>query len=147
MDWSGKLSMWSRKCYAGVDFPSKEAARGMNTNIILEWKYIQFITTVDISLTSKPLALYLLIFFRGHMEICLHVMSLLYIDMAELVEILTYSTESISWLLMTWRRKEPCDQQPWHLLCWTTLIRSPHVRSMKSNQKYNIHTSSPCLTR
>ena len=36
--------------------------------------------------------------------------------------------QSISWVLMPWRRKEPGHQQPWYLLCWTKLIRSPHIK-------------------
>ena len=38
------------------------------------------------------------------------------------------ATYSISWVLMSWRRKEPGHQQPWYLLCWTVSIRSPHVK-------------------
>ena len=33
--------------------------------------------------------------------------------------------------MMSWRRKEPGHQQPWYLLCWTELIRSPHVINIK----------------
>ena len=67
------------------------------------------------------LTLYVLNFFRGNINIYLHSMSFLHIDMTQVVEILpqirqgpTYSTQSISWLLMSWRRKEPGHQQPWY---------------------------------
>ena len=62
-------------------------------------------------------------FLRGKINIYmyLHFMSLLHIDMTQVLKILlqvrpgpTYSTESISWLLMPWRRKEPGHQQPWY---------------------------------
>ena len=60
-------------------------------------------------------------FFRGKINIYLHFMSLLHIDMTQVLKILpqvrpgpTYSTKSISWLLMSWRRKEPGHQQPWY---------------------------------
>ena len=33
--------------------------------------------------------------------------------------------------MVSWRRKEPGHQQPWYLLCWTELIRSPHVINIK----------------
>ena len=36
---------------------------------------------------------------------------------------------SISWVVMSWRRKEPCHHQPWYLLYWTELTRSAHVIS------------------
>ena len=59
-------------------------------------------------------------FFSGSKNIHLHFMSLLHIDMTQVVGILpqvrqwlTYSTKSISWELMSWRRKEPGHQQPW----------------------------------
>ena len=77
-------------------------------------------------------------FFRGNINTYLHFMSLFRIDMTHVLKILpqvrpglagangvsagsslarpgpTYSTESISWLLMSWRRKEPGNQQPWY---------------------------------
>ena len=40
--------------------------------------------------------------------------------------IITYSTWSISWMLMSWQCKEPGHQQPWYLLCWTKLTQSLH---------------------
>ena len=39
-----------------------------------------------------------------------------------------YSTETIAWVMMGWRRKETRHQQPWYLLCWNGLNRSPHVK-------------------
>ena len=60
-------------------------------------------------------------FLRGKINIYLHFMSLLHIDMTQVPKILsqvrpgpTYSTESMSFLLMSWRRKEPGHQQPWY---------------------------------
>ena len=60
-------------------------------------------------------------FFRGNINIYLHFMSLLHIDMTQVRKILpqvrpgpTYSTQSVSWPLMSWRRKEPGHQQPWY---------------------------------
>ena len=56
-------------------------------------------------------------FFRGNINIYLHFVSFLHIDTTQVFEILpqirqepTYSTQSISWLLMSWRRKEPGHQ-------------------------------------
>ena len=57
----------------------------------------------------------------------------------------TYSTHSVSWLLMTWRRMEPMHQQPWYLLRWTGSIRSPHVKGwyvahpLWGSSKYCVH--------
>ena len=52
-------------------------------------------------------------FFGGNINIYLHFMSLLHIDITQVLKIiphvrpgLTYSTQSISWLLMSWRHKE-----------------------------------------
>ena len=60
-------------------------------------------------------------FFREKINIYLHFMSLLNIDMTQVPKILspitpgpTYSTQSISLLLMSWRRKEPGHQHPWY---------------------------------
>ena len=59
--------------------------------------------------------------FRGNMNIYLHFVLFLHIDTTQVVEILpqirqepTYSTWSVSWLLMSWRCKEPGHQQPWY---------------------------------
>ena len=38
------------------------------------------------------------------------------------------STKSVSWVLMSWRRKDPGYKQRWCWLCWTGIIRSPHVK-------------------
>ena len=61
------------------------------------------------------------IFFRENINIYLHFMSFLHTDYTQVVEIPprvrqgpAYSTYSISWLLMSWRRKEPGHQQPWY---------------------------------
>ena len=60
-------------------------------------------------------------FFRGNINIYLHFASFLQIYTGQVVEILpqirrepTYSTYSISLLLMSWRHKEPWHQQPWY---------------------------------
>ena len=60
-------------------------------------------------------------FFRGNKNIHLHLMTFPHIDMTQVLQILpqvrpgpTYSTQSISLLLMPWRRKEPGHQQPWY---------------------------------
>ena len=60
-------------------------------------------------------------FFRGNINIYLHLMSFLHTNKTQVVEIPprvrqwpAYSTQSISWLLMSWRRKEPGHQLPWY---------------------------------
>ena len=60
-------------------------------------------------------------FCRGNINTYLHFMSLLHIDMTQVLKILpqvravsTYFTLSISRLLMSWRREEPGHQQPWY---------------------------------
>ena len=60
-------------------------------------------------------------FVRENINIYSHFMSLLHIDMTHVLKIHpqvrpgpTYSTWPISWLLMSWRRKEPGHQQPWY---------------------------------
>ena len=65
-------------------------------------------------------------------------MSLLHIDITQVIEILphvrqelTYSTLSMLWLLMFWRRKESGRQQQWSWVCWTELIQSPHIKGEK----------------
>ena len=67
-------------------------------------------------------------FFRGNLNIYLHFMSLLQINMTQVLKIIsqvrpgpTYSTKSISWLLMFWRRKEPGHQQPWYWPSYTEI--------------------------
>ena len=61
------------------------------------------------------------IFFRENISIYLHLMPFLHTNKTQAVEIPSrvrqwpaYSTYSISWLLMSWRRKEPGHQQPWY---------------------------------
>ena len=65
----------------------------------------------------SDLTLDLLNLFRGNINIYLHFISLLHTDMTQVLKILpqvrpgpTYSIESISWLPMSWRRKEPGHQ-------------------------------------
>ena len=82
---------------------------------------------------DSDLTLYVLIFFRGNIKIYLHLMSYLHTNKTHVVEIPprvrpAYSTQSISWLLMSWRRKEPGHQQPWFWPSKTGLTRSPHVK-------------------
>ena len=59
--------------------------------------------------------------FGGNINIYLHFMSFLHTNKTQVVESPpwvkqgpAYSTQSISWLLMSWRRKEPGHQQPWY---------------------------------
>ena len=79
------------------------------------------------------LTLYLLNFSQ-ETKFYLWFITFLQTDMTPVVEILshvrqelTYSTQSISWMLMSWRWKEPGHQQPWYWLCWTGIIRSLHI--------------------
>ena len=74
--------------------------------------------------------------FRGNKNIYLHFMSFFHIDMIQVVEIhplvrheLIYSTYSISWVPLSWRRKEPRHQQPWYWTSYTKITRSPHVKA------------------
>ena len=74
-------------------------------------------------------------FFRGNKNIYLYFMSLLHINMAQVVEIFpqvrqepTNSPKSISWVLMSWQRKELGHQQSWYWLCWTKLIWFLHIK-------------------
>ena len=60
-------------------------------------------------------------FLRENINIYLHFMSFLHTNKTQVAEIPprvrqgpAYSTWSISWLLMSWRRKEPGHQQPWY---------------------------------
>ena len=60
-------------------------------------------------------------FLRKNINIYLHFMSFLHTNKTQVVEIPprvrqgpAYSTQSISWLLMSWRRKDPGHQQPWY---------------------------------
>ena len=71
-------------------------------------------------------------------------MSFLHTDIMQVVEILpqvrqefAYSTQSVSWVLMSWRRKEPRHQQPWYWLWWTGSILSPHVKGWMWNFQKN----------
>ena len=64
----------------------------------------------------------------------LQFVSFLHNDMAQVIEILphvrqdlTYSTESISWVMMSCWCKEPGHHQP-YLLCLTWIIQSLHVK-------------------
>ena len=60
-------------------------------------------------------------FFRVNINMYLHFMTFLRTYKTQVVEIPArvrqgpaYTTKSISWLLMSWRRKEPGHQQPWY---------------------------------
>ena len=79
---------------------------------LLSWHFI------TIEMVINPLRAK---FFRRNINIYLHCVSFLHIDTTQVVEIPlqirqepTYATSSISWLLMSWRRKEPGHQQPWY---------------------------------
>ena len=61
--------------------------------------------------------------------------SFLHTDMTQVVEILpqvrqilTYSTQSKSWVLMSCWCKEPGHPQPWYWLCWLEWLDPPMVR-------------------
>ena len=80
------------------------------------------------------LTLYMLKLFRGNKYIYLHFILFFHIDMMQTIKILpqvnqdlTYSTQSVSWVLMSWWHKEPGHQQQWHWLCWSGLIWSLHT--------------------
>ena len=70
-------------------------------------------------------------FFIGNIKkMYLQFISYLHTDVIQVVEILprgrqelAYSTESILWVLMSWRRKEPGHQQPLYQLCWDEIIQ------------------------
>ena len=70
-------------------------------------------------------------FIRRSINMYLHFMSFLHIDMTQVVEISqvrqepTYCVWSISWVLVSWLRKVPRLQQPWYLLCWTKIKIGP----------------------
>ena len=74
-------------------------------------------------------------FFGGNKHIYSHFISCLNIDMTQVVEILPqvrqelayymYYTQSISRVLMPWRRKDQGHQQPWYWL----LIWSPYLKA------------------
>ena len=68
-------------------------------------------------------------------------LSLPHTDMTQVVEILchvrkglTYSTTSISWVLMSWRRLEPGHQQPWY---WPSSTKISRSRTLKVNITLN----------
>ena len=67
--------------------------------------------------------------FRGNINIYSHFVSFIHIGMTQILKILPqvrgwpiYSKYSISWLLMSWRRKEPGHQQPCY---WPSFNKSP----------------------
>ena len=62
------------------------------------------------------------------------IMSFLHIDMAHVVDTLPQDKSlpilhrQYRRVLKSWRRKEPGQQQPWYILCWTELIGSSHLK-------------------
>ena len=73
-------------------------------------------------------------------------MSFLHIGLTQVLKTLpqvregpTYSIQSISWLLMSWRRKEPGHQQPWYWPSQTEITRSPHVKGFNSTWLKRFH--------
>ena len=85
------------------------------------WQLVLVLCVSNDVVGCFPLTLYVLNFSEGTQNIYLHFMSFLHIDMTQVVEILrqirqgpTYSTKSISWLLVSWRRQEPGHQQLWY---------------------------------
>ena len=99
-------------------------------------------------------------FFRWKINIYLQFMSSIRIDMTQVFKILpdvrpgpTYSTQSISWLLMSWRREEPGHQQPWYwpsyteifMVCHPYMCHSASMNWFKFNQPWwVIHGNSIC---
>ena len=86
-----------------------------------DWNGLLLVQHQAITLISIDLTLYVLNFSEGTSNIYLHFMSFLHVNNTYVVEIPpgvrqgpAYSTISISWLLMSWRRKEPGHQQPWY---------------------------------
>ena len=78
-----------------------------------QYHYLCRIITARVALT-----LFVQKFSEGTLTYILHFMSLLHIDITQVPEILPHvrpgPTYSISWLLMSWRRKEPGHRQPWY---------------------------------
>ena len=101
------------------------------------WHHCNDISPFGVKNTVKPnrsinslwkartvLTLYVLNFSEGTWNIYLHFMSLFHIDTTQVAKILPqirqgpfHSTQSISWLLVSWRRKEPGHQQLWYWPC------------------------------
>ena len=80
-------------------------------------------TLVPVSIYSISClkTLCVLFFFRENINMYLHFMSFLHTDRTQVVEIpprvgqgSAYYTLSLSWMLMSWRHKEPGHQQPWY---------------------------------
>ena len=91
-------------------------------------------------------------FLRENINIYLHFMSFLHTNKIQVAEIPTgvrrrpaYSTQSILWLLMSWRRKEPGHQQPWYWPSLTELTRSPHVKGLFSECDNSLCMQFPSL--
>ena len=113
---SGSSLFWVMACRL---FGTKPLPDPMLTYIKLDpWECTseKFETKQNKSLNSLHAKL-----FRGNINMYLHFMSFLHTDMPKIIEILprirpglTYFTQSISWLLMSWRPKEPGHQQPWY---------------------------------
>ena len=87
--------------------------------------------------------------FLGNIKTYLHFLSFLTIEMMQLFEILpherqgpVYSTYSIAWLLMTWRRKEPGHQQLWYWLHFSPLRWHRYLKSflIKDKHLFILHT-------
>ena len=111
------------------------------------WKFIMYCHVIHAIIFHKPCGQAFSIgqylnplrakFFKGNINIYLHFVSFLHIDTTQVVEILpqkrqepSYSTQSISWLLMSWRRKEVLVQQstsliPFILMLWMLVTDTP----------------------
>ena len=79
-------------------------------------------------------------------------MSLLHIDITQVLKILpqvrpgpTYSTLSISWLLMSWRRKEPGHQQPWYWPSWTDVTLRVNTLRRRQNGRHFADNIFSCI--
>ena len=111
--------------YTGYDLPKKKPNKIINAKKVrapLIWQIIGEKDSGSV-FNHQDLNPLRAKFFRGNINIYLHFVSFLPIDTTLVVEILPqirqepiYFTEWISWLLMSWRRKEPGHQQPWYWL-------------------------------
>ena len=85
------------------------------------WLWVFDLTVIWVQLAGYQVNPLRAIFFRENRNIYLYFMSFLHTNKTQVVEIPPrvrqgpdYYTKLISWLLMSWRRKEPGHQQPWH---------------------------------
>ena len=115
------------------------------TEIVILWTITGTPTAVVVICVTgyRPLvqldALLYGLFFLRNIKLSLQVISFLHNDMTHVAEILSnvgqelyHSTNSISWELISWRRKEPVHQQQIYWLSLTRILRSQHVENWYS---------------